>query len=235
MDMNTVMELVQNERSTTEVYDEIKNIKASLNKLLRKAIALRKAKVELEETGASPFEDVHLRYVIKYSIENNTPASKAFIACEQKFEKEAGWNKRVIEYNVNKKRFNQAIKVLLDERNEKLLLLQKHAPLDNIKIKKHMRYRAILVELNKQYKLADFINTKNCEVKGKELIIEEMNDHITYLNQELEASLSMNLETRAKLLKKLNPKYIYEQIGEIIGVSRQKASKLINEKPKVKM
>jgi hypothetical protein len=235
MDMNTEMELIQNERSTTEVYDEIKIIKDSLKKLLRKAIALRKAKVELEETGASPFEDVHLRYVIKYSLENNSPASKAFIACEQKFEKEAGWSKKVIEYNVNKNRFNRAIDTLLDAKNEQLLLLEKFDQLKNIKIKKDMRYRAILVELNKQYKSADFINTKNCEVKAKELIIEEMNDHITNLNQELEASLSMNLETRAKLLKKLNPKYIYEQIGEIIGVSRQRASNLINKKPKIKM
>jgi hypothetical protein len=235
MDINTEMELVQNERSRTEVYDEIKIIRASLDTLLLKAIALRREKVELEESGASPFEDIHLTYAIKYCLENDSPASKAFVACEKHFNKEDGWCEKVIEYDVNKNRFKRAAKTLLDEKNEQIFLLQKYAKLKSLNIKKGMRYRALLVGLNKQYKSAEFINKKNCEILEKELIIEKMNNHITNLNQELEASLSMNLETRAKLLRKINPTYTYDEIGGIIGVSRQRASNLINGNPKVNM
>jgi hypothetical protein len=233
MDINTEMELVQNERSRTEVYDEIKIIRASLDTLLLKAIALRREKVELEESGASPFEDIHLTYAIKYCLENDSPASKTFVACEKNFNKEDGWSEKIIKYDVNNNRFKRAVKTLLDEKNEQIFLLQKCNKIKSLKIKKGMKYRALLIELNKRYKSAKLINTKNNKIKEKESIIEEKNNHITYLNQELEASLSMNLEARAKLLKKLNPKYTYEKIGGIIGVSRQLASNLINNEPKV--
>jgi hypothetical protein len=228
--MSIELELWNIQRSKSDVNEDIKEKEKELKKLKAKAKSLRKQENELLDNSPSPFTDEHIKHLIVYILENESTAINAFRDCSAFYDKEDGWLDKVKKYIVNPNRYNRVIEQLLEENNEHVVKIQNYELFSFVEIGKGTSYSALLLRLKKVLSLAEMINGKDEKLGQERIVINKLGLKIGDLSKELETSLMMDEKTRAVMLKKINPKLSYIEIGKMLGIPRQKASNHINGK-----
>lgn len=208
------------DKQIRKMYAEKKEMEHKLSALNASIRRLRAEKADSSDCQSAKLSDDELLYLIKFSLSENVPATKAFAACTIQFNKESGWAKQVIRYRPLCLQVWRVFERLETAENYLFQLIKEHKLFNE---KELLACSSLSGFLNKLKRWSFWART----VEKKDAEIARLNNKVGLLTREvarqegiIKQVQSMNPKEHAILLRTEHPDMSITAIAKAVGVSR---------------